>query len=56
MQIQLIETNKLLLGNVLYNLQFFIERAKNDKEFIQLFKEYVDFLISINEAVIDSST
>lgn len=46
-----IETNKLLLGNVIYNLQFFIERGKNDTEFIQLFKEYVDFLVSTNYPV-----
>jgi GR25 family glycosyltransferase involved in LPS biosynthesis len=46
-----IETNKFFIGNFLYNLQFFIERVKNDTEFIALFKEYVNFLISINYPV-----
>ena len=46
-----IEANKFLIGNFLYNLQFFIETVKNDAEFINLFKEYVNFLISINYPV-----
>jgi GR25 family glycosyltransferase involved in LPS biosynthesis len=46
-----IETNKFFIGNFLYNLQFFIERVKNDTEFISLFKEYINFLNSINYPV-----
>ena len=37
-----IEKNKFFIGNMLYNLQFFIERVKNDDNFIQLFKDYTD--------------
>ena len=38
-----IERNKHIIGNILYNLQFYIENNvfKNDSEFIQLFKEYI---------------
>ena len=42
------ETNHFFIGNLLYNLQFFIEKAKDDTVFIHLFKEYVKFLISID--------
>ena len=43
-----IEKSKFFIGNMLYNLQFFIERVKDDANFIKLFQEYIDFLISIN--------
>ena len=43
-----IETSKFFIGNMLYNLQFFIEAVKDDKEFLTLFQEYISFLISIN--------
>ena len=43
-----IEKSKFFIGNMLYNLQFFIERVKDDGNFIKLFQEYIDFLISIN--------
>ena len=46
-----IERNKHYIGNMLYNLQFFIERVKDDKVFLRLFQEYVDFLISIDYPV-----
>ena len=46
-----IETNSFFIGNMLYNLQFFIDDVKNDIEFINLFKEYINFLISINYRV-----
>ena len=40
--------NKFYIGNVLYNLQFFIDKVdKNDREFFHLFKEYINFLLSI---------
>jgi GR25 family glycosyltransferase involved in LPS biosynthesis len=43
-----IETSKFFIGNLLYNLQFFIDKIdKNDDEFFRLFKEYISFLISI---------
>jgi GR25 family glycosyltransferase involved in LPS biosynthesis len=47
------QNNNFFIGNMLYNLQFFIERTKNDKEFMNLFKEYIDFLISLNYPVYD---
>jgi hypothetical protein len=43
-----IERSKHYIGNMLYNLQFFIERVKDDASFIQLFQEYIEFLISID--------
>ena len=46
-----IERSKHYIGNMLYNLQFFIERVKDDKEFLRLFQEYVEFLISIDYPV-----
>ena len=43
------ENSKFFIGNMLYNLQFFIDKVKSDDvEFNKLFKDYVDFLISIN--------
>ena len=49
-----IERSKHYIGNMLYNLQFFIERVKDDKEFLRLFQEYVEFLISINYPVYEN--
>lgn len=47
-----IETNKFFIGNMLYNLQFFIDAAiKVDSSFLNLFKSYIDFLTSINYPV-----
>jgi len=43
-----IETNTFFVGNLLYNLQFFIESAKDDQEFLDLFNDYIVFLKSIN--------
>ena len=48
-----IEHSKFFIGNMLYNLQFFIERVKDDSEFLQLFKGYVEFLVSINYPIYD---
>jgi GR25 family glycosyltransferase involved in LPS biosynthesis/tetratricopeptide (TPR) repeat protein len=48
-----IEISKFFIGNMLYNLQFFIERVKDDKTFINLFNEYINFLISINYPIHD---
>ena len=48
-----IESNKFFIGNMLYNLQFFIERVKDDKTFINLFNEYINFLISIDYPIHD---
>ena len=45
---KLIEKSKFFIGNMLFNLQFFIDYVKDDKVFLQLFQEYIDFLISIN--------
>ena len=47
------QNKNFFIGNLLYNLQFFIERVKNDTEFMKLFKEYIDFLISLNYPVYD---
>ena len=47
------QNKNFFIGNMLYNLQFFIERVKNNKEFMNLFKEYIDFLISLNYPVYD---
>ena len=48
------ETNKLLIGNMLFNLQFFINKVdKNDTQFFTLFKEYIDFLLSLKYPVFD---
>jgi len=46
-----IETNTFFVGNLLYNLQFFIESVKNDQEFLNLFNDYIVFLKSINYPV-----
>lgn len=40
--------NGAYIGNILYNLQFFIEYYKDDKDFINLFQEYINFLKSNN--------
>jgi hypothetical protein len=48
-----IERSKHYIGNMLYNLQFFIDRIKDDNEFLRLFQEYVEFLISINYPIYD---
>ena len=48
-----IERSKHFIGNMLYNLQFFIERVKDDSEFLRLFQEYVKFLVSIEYPVYD---
>jgi tetratricopeptide (TPR) repeat protein len=48
-----IERSKFFIGNMLYNLQFFIERVKDDKTFINLFNEYINFLISIDYPIHD---
>ena len=48
-----IERSKHYIGNMLYNLQFFIERVKDDSEFLRLFQEYIEFLISINYPIYD---
>jgi FkbM family methyltransferase len=41
------EFNPFYVNNLLYNLQFFIERVKSDDtEFFTLFKEYINFLLS----------
>lgn len=45
------ETNKTFIGNMLFNLQFYIEHANNDLDFLNLFKEYISFLKSINVSV-----
>lgn len=46
------EHSKHYIGNVLFNLQFFIEKvSKDDTEFFRLFKEYIDFLFSIGYPV-----
>uniref|UniRef100_A0A6C0EV70 Glycosyltransferase 2-like domain-containing protein n=1 Tax=viral metagenome TaxID=1070528 RepID=A0A6C0EV70_9ZZZZ len=48
------ETNKMLIENVLFNLQFFIDKVdKNDRQFFTLFKEYIDFLLSLQYPVFD---
>jgi glycosyltransferase involved in cell wall biosynthesis len=46
-----IERNKFYIGNMLYNLQFFIEKVTKLDFFVQLFQEYIDFLISIDYPV-----
>ena len=46
----------VFIGNIIYNLQFFIEHAKDDDEFIILFKEYVQFLLSINYPVFEEKS
>jgi len=46
-----IERSNHFIGNMLYNLQFFIERVKDDSNFLRLFQEYIEFLISIDYPV-----
>lgn len=48
-----LEKSKFFIGNMLFNLQFFIDYVKDDKVFLQLFQEYINFLISINYPVYD---
>lgn len=50
-----VERSKFYIGNMLYNLQFFIGNKifKNDPVILQLFQEYIDFLISINYPIQD---
>ena len=50
-----IERNKHYIGNMLYNLQFFIDNIlfKNDTDFLKLFQEYIEFLVSINYPIYD---
>ena len=52
-----IERSKHYIGNMLYNLQFFIDNAifQNDSNFFKLFQTYVEFLISINYPIYDHS-
>lgn len=40
------EMNRFYIGNLLSNIQFYIERVKNDTEFMNLFREYILFLLS----------
>lgn len=42
------ETNGFFVGNLLYNMQFFIDKVKDDKQFMQLFQEYINFLVKNN--------
>ena len=42
------EFNTYYISNLLSNVQFYIEKVKNDVEFLQLFQEYVDFLLAHN--------
>ena len=45
---------KFYIGNVLFNLQFFIDKVDpNDTNFFKLFKEYVLFLVSISFPVFE---
>ena len=48
-----ITSENFYIGNLLYNLQFFIERVKDDTSFIDLFKEYISFLLSIKYPIYD---
>ena len=41
-----VEMNRFYIGNLLSNMQFYIERVKNDTEFMNLFREYILFLLS----------
>lgn len=40
-------SNTFYVGNLLYNLQFFIDKT-DDPNFLDLFKEYIEFLKSLN--------
>lgn len=42
------EMNRFYIGNLLSNIQYYIEMAKSDASFIKLFQEYVDFLLQHN--------
>ena len=46
-----VETNRFFIGNMLFNLQFFIDAVKDDTVFLNLFRDYIDFLLSINYPV-----
>ena len=50
-----IERSKHHIGNLLFNLQFYIDSNtfKKDQDLLPLFKEYIDFLISINYPIHD---
>lgn len=37
------EFNAYYIGNLLSNIQFYIDKVKDDTEFLKLFQEYVDF-------------
>lgn len=52
-----VERSKFYIGNMLFNLQFFIDNIifKNDPDILQLFQEYIDFLISIDYPIQDHS-
>lgn len=51
-----VETNHFYTRNILFNLQFFIDKVHEDQisEFIQLFKNYIQFLLSNNYPVYDN--
>jgi GR25 family glycosyltransferase involved in LPS biosynthesis len=42
------EFGSFFVGNFLFNIQFFIEHFKDDKDFINLFQSYIDFLYKNN--------
>lgn len=42
------EMNRFYIGNLLSNIQFYIEKVKDDVEFMNLFREYINFLLSYN--------
>ena len=42
------EFNAYYIGNLLSNIQFYIDKVKDDTEFLKLFQEYVDFLLAHN--------
>lgn len=41
-------TDDLFIGNLLYNLQFFIDSCVSYNKFVELFQSYIDFLYSRN--------
>jgi FkbM family methyltransferase len=42
------EFNTYYIGNLLSNIQFYIDKVKDDTDFLKLFQEYVDFLLAHN--------
>ena len=42
------EFNAYYIGNLLSNIQFYIDKVKDDIDFLKLFQEYVDFLLAHN--------